>query len=207
MGDLGLKTLDGSSRRGAVRTAAARLRACLFVPLVAAALLTAGATKASAAMIQIGTFNWQDVMEEEDEFLFFCDSQAPCSRFTVTNDLDDLTDEELAAIGLPSSDIAFDDVKMPGAVTGSLGSLTAAIGSFVWITPGPLDVVSVTFQLFSGLSGTLIFPSLTSPSGAPVPIFFDTQTPTPVPEPTTLALVSAGLLTAALRRRRSAAHA
>lgn len=201
MGDLGLRGQDEPSRLAAARPAAARLRAWLVMPLMAAALVLGVPPKVSAATIQIGTFSWQDVTEEEDEFLFFCESTAPCSRFTLTNDLDDLTDAELAEIGLSSSDAAFDDVHMPGAVAGSLGSLTAAIGSFVWITQGPLDVVSVTFQLFSGLSGTLVFPTLTGVSGAPVPIFFETTTPTPVPEPTTLALLSAGLVTALLRRR------
>ena len=28
--------------------------------------------------------------EDEDEYLFFCEAGMPCSRFTITNDLDDL---------------------------------------------------------------------------------------------------------------------
>jgi hypothetical protein len=157
----------------------------------------------AAATIQIGTFDWDAIAEDEDEFLFFCDPASPCSRFTVTNDLDDLTSSELLQLGLPSSDIPFDDVELPGVVPGSLGSLTAAIGSFTWIASGEFSLVSVAFQLPGSLLGTLMLPNLTGPAGDPAPIYIVTNDVPAVPEPATLTLVAAGLAAACVRRRRS----
>lgn len=178
----------------------------MFASLAVAVMCLGAAPAAPADTIQIGTFNWDAIAEDEDEFLFFCDPSLPCSRFTVTNDLDDLSLSELTLLGLPSVDLAFDDVRMNGVLDGSLGSLTAAIGSFVWIASGHIDVASLTFQFFSGLSGTLMFPTLTGPTSNPMPIYVETiPTSTPVPEPATLFLVGTGLLTASayVRRRQS----
>jgi hypothetical protein len=183
-------------------------RKVLLASLAVAAMILGAAPAASAATIQIGTFNWDAIAEDEDEFLFFCDATAPCSRFTVTNDLDDLSSSELALLGLPSADLAFDDVRMPGVLDGSLGSLSAAIGSFVWIASGHIDVASISFQFFNGLTGTLVLPSLTGPTGNPAAIYVETEPPsTPVPEPTTLLLVGTGLVSAYVRRRQLQARA
>jgi hypothetical protein len=158
---------------------------------------------AAAAAIQIGTLDWDAIAEDEDEYLFFCDAGMPCSRFTITNDLDDLTSSELALAGLPSADVLFEDVLLPGVLGGPLGSLSAAVGSFVWIASGDFTLVTVAFQLPNSLLGTLVLPNLTAPTTDPAAIFIvtDDVPPPSVPEPTTLLLVGSGLIAAARYHR------
>lgn len=175
-----------------------RLRQVGLLAAMLTVLWGVAATPVAAATIQIGTLDWDAIAEDEDEYLFFCDAGMPCSRFTITNDLDDLTQSELAVAGLPSADVLFEEVMLPGVLGGSLGSLSAAAGSFVWIASGDFSLVTIAFQLPNSLLGTLVLPSLTAPAADPAAIFIvtsDTPPPT-VPEPATLMLVGSGLLAA-----------
>lgn len=196
------RTDSHMTKRGLQRT--------VFAVLAVAVSIVGLASTASADTIQIGTFSWDAIAEDEDEFLFFCDPSLPCSRFTVTNDLDDLTSSELSLLGLPNSEFAFDEVKMLGVLDGSLGSLTAAIGSFVWIASGQVDIAALSFTFFDGLKGIITFPQLTGPTAGPVGIFVETEPgPSPVPEPASLTLVAGGLLSLStyMRRRQARARA
>jgi hypothetical protein len=180
-----------------------RLRRAGLLGAMLTVLWGVAVAPAAAATIQIGTLDWDAIAEEEDEYLFFCDPGMPCSRFTITNDLDDLTSPELSLVGLPSADALFENVMLPGVLGGSLGSLSATVGSFVWIASGDFPLVTIAFQLPNSVLGQLIFPSLSAPSADPAAIVIVTSdTPPPaVPEPATLMLVGSGLI-AAVRLRR-----
>jgi hypothetical protein len=164
--------------------------------------LVASVAVAAADTIQIGTFSWEAITDDQDEFALFCGAD-PCSRFTLTNDLGTLTPLELSELGLPSTDVAFDNVLFPGIVGGSLGSLTTAIGSFVWISADPIDSATVLFDIPGGLIGTLLFPTLTGPSADPAAILVDLPSeppPTTVPEPSAVWLLATGLCSARVWR-------
>jgi hypothetical protein len=175
-----------------------RLRRAGLLGAMLTVLWGVAAAPAAAATIQIGTLDWDAIAEDEDEYLFFCDPGMPCSRFTITNDLDDLTSPELSLVGLPSADALFENVMLPGVLGGSLGSLSATVGSFVWIASGDFPLVTIAFQLPNSVLGQLIFPSLSTPSADPAAIVIVTSdTPPPaVPEPATLMLVGSGLIAA-----------
>ena len=176
-----------------------------LLPAMVTAIILGASVPAAADAIQIGTFTWDAVTEEQDEFLLFCGGVEPCSRFTLTNDLGILTPTELAAIGLPSADIPFENVMFPDVVAGSLGSLMPG-GSFVWVSADPINTATVAFEI-AGLIGNLLFPTLTGPWGGPAAILVEytpETTPPPVaivPEPATIALVTSGLFSACLWRR------
>lgn len=172
-----------------------RLRQAGLLAAMLTVLWGVAAAPVAAATIQIGTLDWDAVAEDEFEYLF-CDAGSPCSRFTITNDLDDLTQSELALAGLPDADVLFEEVTLPGVPGGSLGSLSASVGSFVWIASGDFPLVTIAFQLPNSLLGTLVLPSLTGPSVDPAGIFIVTEDtpPSSVPEPATLMLVGSGLI-------------
>jgi hypothetical protein len=178
----------------------------LVPALLTVILLAASARAVSADMIQIGTFAWETITEDQDEFAVFCGA-APCSEFTLTNDLSTLTPEQLSEIGVSSPDALFEDIRSPGVDPFSHGSLSSAFSTLVWLSSNPIETASVLFTISGGLTGTLLFPTLTGPTGEPAGIFVDVASEPPpptVPEPSTIGLVGTGLLIASLRRRAQA---
>src|SRR5262245_48126607 len=89
----------------------------MFVALVV--LLGSGAP-AFAAVIQIGSFDW-DVVLAGDPDAVFCSSAASCARFTVTNDLGLLSSSQLTQVNLAGNeDFANTEITESPAVLGDI---------------------------------------------------------------------------------------